>query len=242
MKNPDFNIIAIVPARGGSKKVPRKNIKILDGKPLLYYTIREAKKSKYIDRIIVTTDDREIADIALKYDAEVPFLRPGELAGDNITDLPVFQHCIQWIEQNEKYQVDVVVHLRVTAPLRTIEHIDKGIELLLKNPSADSLRSLTIAGQHPMKMWMLKNNQLEPFIPESQSGLEESYNMPRQRLPKVYIQNASVDVIWCKTIIEKNSMCGDKIIPFIMDEDVSVNIDTKVDFILAETLLKKDEQ
>ena len=232
-------VLAIIPARGGSKKIPKKNIKLLAGKPLITYTIEESKKSKYINRFILSTDDEEIAILGKKLGAEVPFLRPSELAEDHITDLPVFQHCLNWLRENENYIPDIIVHLRPTAPLRKNYHIDTGIELLLKSPGADSVRSVTAVGQHPLKMWKIENNRLVPFVSEEISGIKESYNMPRQKLPLAYIQNGSVDVIWTKTILEKNSMSGDIIAPFVMEEWESINIDTEMDFSLAELIMKR---
>jgi len=232
-------ILAVIPARGGSKSIPRKNIKLLCGKPLIAYTIEEAKKSQYVDRIVVSTDDPEIARIAKEYWAEVPFLRPKELAGDDVTDLPVFQHCLAWLREHENFRPDIVVHLRPTAPLRKVKHIDRGIEILLNSPDADSVRSVCLAPKNPLKMWKIQNNRLAPFIPESFNGIKEAYNLPRQKLPTAYIQNGSVDVIRVKTILEKNSMTGDIIIPLVMEEYESVNIDTKIDFLIAEQLMKK---
>lgn len=233
------NIISIIPARGGSKKIIGKNIKPLCGKPLIFYTLIEAKKSKLIERIIVSTDEPKIREIALKYGAEAPFLRPKELSADFVTDLPVFQHCLNWLKDNENYIPDVIVHLRPTAPLRKAKHIDRGIKLLLKSPEADSVRSVTPVGQHPLKMWKIENGRLFPFISQEISGIKESYNMPRQKLPKAYIQNGSVDIIWTKTILEKKSMSGDTIVPLVMEELESVNIDNEVDFLTAEIIMKK---
>ena len=170
---------------------------------------------------------------------EVPFLRPPELAEDHITDLPVFQHSLNWLKESDNYKPDMVVHLRPTAPLRKVYHINKGIELLLNSPKADSVRSVTAVGQHPLKMWKIENNRLVPFISEEISGIKESYNMPRQKLPIAYIQNGSVDVMWTKTILEKNSMSGDIIAPFVMEEWESINIDTEIDFSLAELIMKR---
>lgn len=238
----NLEILGIVPARGGSKKIPYKNIKLLAGKPLIFYTIEEALKSKYIARIIVSTDDEKIAQIAREIGAEVPFIRPSNLAKDHVTDLPVFQHCLNWLKENESYKPDIVVHLRPTAPLRKVQHIDEGIKLLLRSPEADSVRSVTRAGQHPLKMWKIENKRLFPFIPEKIIRTKESYNMPRQKLPKAYIQNGSVDVIWTKTILEKKSMSGNVIIPFVMEEMDSVNIDSEIDFLSAEVIMKKRKE
>ncbi len=238
MNSNDYHILAIIPARGGSKGVPRKNLRKLLGKPLIQFAIEEAKKSKYIERTILSTEDEEIASIAKDLGAEVPFKRPEELAGDFVTDLPVFKHCLNWLEANEGYVPDIVVHLRPTAPLRRVKHIDDSIALLIKNPEADSVRSVTDVEQHPLKMWKIVDGRLVPFIPEEVYGIKESYNMSRQKLPKAYKQNGAVDIVWRKTIIEKNSMTGDTIIPYIMDPWDSVNIDHEIDLLLAEQILK----
>lgn len=235
-------ILGLIPARGGSKGVPGKNIKLLADEPLIAYTIRESKKSIYISRLIVSTDDERIAGIAGSYGAEVPFMRPAELALDQATDLPVFQHCLEWLQQNEGYCPKIVVHLRPTAPLRKVAHIDRGVELLLNSPEADSVRSVCLAPKNPLKMWKIENSCLTPFIPESISGIKEPYNLPRQELPVAYIQNGAVDVIRTETILEKKSMTGDIILPLIMEESESMNIDTEMDFLVAELLIKKGEE
>lgn len=212
----NYEILAIVPARSGSKSIPQKNIKLLARKPLIAYTIEEAKKSKYISRIVVSTDSEQIAEIAKNLGVEVPFLRPKELAEDNVQDLPVFKHALEWLKNKEGYTPDVIVHLRPTAPLRKSKHIDKGIKILIEHPEADSVRSVYPAPKHPLKMWKIEDGYLVPFIPEEAYNIKEAYNYPRQKLPPAYVQNGSVDVIRTKTILEKNSMSGDKILPFII--------------------------
>jgi CMP-N-acetylneuraminic acid synthetase len=234
-----MEILALVPARGGSKGVPRKNIKLLAGEPLIAYAIREARKSQFITRLMVSTEDEEIAKVANAHKAETPFLRPAELALDHVTDLPVFQHCLHWLEEHQAYTPDIVVHLRPTAPLRTSIHIDQAIKLLLDSPQADSVRTVTVADQHPLKMWSVKNGQLIPFVPSQLYGLTEAYNMPRQQLPAAYIQNGSVDVVRTEVILHKNSMTGDVIKAVIMDSAESVNIDSPLDWDLAEILLAR---
>ena len=233
-----MEILGIIPARGGSKSVPRKNIKLLAGKPLMAYTINEAQKSKYMTRLVVTTDDEEIAGVSRKYGAEVPFMRPTELAQDDTTDLPVFQHCLKWLEENENYLPDLVVHLRPTAPLRTVAHIDQGIEMLIHSPETDAVRSVCLAGQHPLKMWGFEETRLVPFVPEDAYGVPEAYNEPRQKLPKAYIQNGSVDVIRTHVILQQASMTGQHIEGFVMSEQESVNIDSSIDWALAEQLIE----
>jgi CMP-N,N'-diacetyllegionaminic acid synthase len=237
-----MEILGLIAARGGSKGVPRKNIKLLAGEPLIAYTIREARKSRYVTRLIVSTDDEEIARIARGYGAEVPFMRPVELALDHVTDLPVSQHCLTWLREHENYQPEIVVHLRPTAPLRTVVHIDQGIELLLNSPEADAVRSVCPASEHPLKMWTIKDNWLIPFVSEDAYGIEEAYNQPRQNLPQAFIQNGSVDVVRAKVIMDQNSVTGRRIKAFVMDELDSVNIDSPLDWALAEILMEGGKQ
>lgn len=235
MSNPQ--VLAIIPARGGSKGVPGKNIKPLAGRPLIAYAIDNARQSKYIQRVIVSTDDPAIAETAQGLGAEVPFLRPTELASDTATDLPVFQHALGFLAQREGYRPEMVAHLRPTAPLRTATHVDAGIELLMANPEADAVRSVCPAPKHPCKMWKFTEGRLEPFLPASICG-PEAYNLGRQQLPPAYIQNGSVDITRWRTVMEMNSMTGKRILGLLMAEHESVNIDTLLDFQLAETLLQ----
>ena len=229
-------ILGIIPARGGSKSIPRKNIAPFFGKPLIACTIEEARRSKRIERLIVSTDDEEIAEVARAYHAEVPFLRPKEFATDFATDLQVFQHALQWLKEKEGYEPEIVVHLRPTSPLRRAEDIDKGIALLIKS-GADSVRSVTPIKEHPEKMWRLTGDHLSPFLFKEEVG--EPYNMPRQKLAPLFIQNGSVDVMWARTILEKKSMTGEDIRGFVMNPLVSVNVNDAVDLLLAELLLTR---
>ncbi|MCL5029018.1 MAG: acylneuraminate cytidylyltransferase family protein [Bacteroidetes bacterium] len=229
-----MEILCIIPARGGSKSIPKKNIVNLCGKPLIAHSITQALQSKLINRCIVTTDSEEIAKIAKKYGAIVPFIRPLKFAQDNTPDLPVFQHTLKWLATCEKYFPDIVVHLRPTAPIRRVSDIDKAISMLIDNRSADSLRSICAPSQSPFKMWKIHDGYLKPLF--NIKG-KESFNLPRQKLPTVYWQNASIDVIRYETIMNKNSMSGKKIIPFLMDKTFSIDIDDYLDLKLAELVL-----
>jgi len=233
-------VLCIIPARGGSKGVPGKNIRQLAGKPLISYAINEAQKSRYITRIIISTDDEKIAETGRQYGAEVPFMRPSELAADNATDLPVFQHALRWFLENENYKPPIIAHIRPTAPLRTVQHIDKGISMLLAS-DADALRSVCPAPKHPFKMWRFEGERIKTFLPEEICG-KEPYNRNRQQLSAAYIQNGSVDITRWETIMEKNSMTGRVILGMLMDEQESVNIDLETDFLLAEELLKRRKE
>src|SRR5512147_1332629 len=146
-------ILALIPARGGSKGIPRKNIRNFAGYPLIAWSIAAAKKAACVTRVIVSTDDPEIAAVARECGAETPFLRPAEFAQDNTTDLPVFEHALQWLAEHENYKPDIVIHLRPTSPIRPRGLIDEAVKILLAHPDADSVRGVVPAGQNPHKMW-----------------------------------------------------------------------------------------
>lgn len=229
-------IIAIIPARGGSKTIPKKNIVNLCGKPLIAYSIIIAKKAKIIDRVIVDTDDEEIANIAKKYGAEIPYLRPKKLASDTIADLPVFQHALKFLlKEGESPQA--IVHLRPTSPYRTIENLENAIKIFRSDKRITCVRSVTIPDQNPFKMWHLKKNGfLTPLV---KTKIKEAYNLPRQKLPTVYWQIGNIDIIKPEVILKKNSMTGRFIKPLIMEEIFSIDIDTPLSLKIAEIVLKK---
>ncbi len=226
------NIIAIIPARSGSKSVPHKNIRMLAGKPMLAYSIEHALKSRYIKRVILSTDSEDYAAIGRKYGAEVPFLRPAEYATDTALDIEVFHHCLTYLKEKEGFVPDIVVQLRPTYPIRKVEDIDRMIELLLQNPKADSVRSIAPAKEIPYKMWHKDSRGcLSPVMTE----IPECYNMPRQKLPKVYYQNACIDVVRGRVILEDYSMTGKCIYGYEMDKNY--DIDTEEEFKKAEAYL-----
>lgn len=208
-------VLALIPARGGSKSVPRKNLLKVAGKPLLAYSIAHAKACAHVTRTIVSTDDLEIADVAQEYGAEVPFLRPPEFATDFATDFEVFRHAIEWLAEDEKYMPDLIVHLRPTGPVRDVALIERAIQLMLKHPEADSLRSVGLAEQTPYKMWRIENSYLRPLVelPE----FPEAHSMPRQKLPAAYWQNGYVDIVRPRTLLELDSMVGRVVLPFVVE-------------------------
>jgi len=221
-------VLAIVPARGGSKSVPRKNIRPFAGHPLLSYSIAAGLQAKSVDRVIVSTDDEEIGEISRQYGAEVPFLRRPELALDSTPDLPVFEHALDWLEKNEGYVPDFVVQLRPTSPVRPRDCVDRGVSILLDHPEADSVRAVIPSGQNPYKMWRIKDEgEMSPLIEE---GIQEAYNKPRQELPSTYWQTGHLDVFRRDVIFEKNSMTGDRILPLIIDPVYTVDIDNPLDW------------
>lgn len=230
-----MKILAIIPARSGSKSIPHKNIRSLSGKPLLAYSIEHAIKSEMINRVIVSTDSEQYAEIARSFGAETPFLRPKEISQDNSNDREYFIHALAWLKENENYVPEICVQLRPTHPIRKVEDIDAMIQLMTDNPDADSVRSVVKNETYtPYKMWFLtKDNELKPIITET--DIPEPYNQPRQALPETYFQNASVDVIRTSTILDKNSLSGDKILGYVMDEEY--DIDNEKEFERAQIRL-----
>ncbi|MBI4088141.1 acylneuraminate cytidylyltransferase family protein [Candidatus Kaiserbacteria bacterium] len=234
-------ILAIIPARAGSKTVPGKNIKPIAGKPLIEWTIEAAKGSKHLTRVIVSTDDEEIAEVARKAGAEVPFMRPGDISQDLSTDVEFLTHALDVLKAAEGYEPDIVVRLPPTSPLRTGAHIDEGIEKLLSDDSLDAVRPIHESPKHPYKLWKLSDNEmnLEPFLSRSFTGHDEPYNLPRQLFPKVYVHTGAMDVMRRDTILKQESTSGRKLGYFFMRPEDSVNIDTLLDFEIAEILLKR---
>jgi N-acylneuraminate cytidylyltransferase len=227
-------VLAVIPARGGSKSVPRKNLQPLFGKPLIVHSIAQALASRCITRVIVSTDDTEIADVARSYGAEVPFMRPPELAEDGTPDLPVFRHALTWLRDTASYVPVAVVHLRSTYPIRRVATIDAAIDLFLQRSDIDSLRSVAVAHQSPYKMWRIDaEGCLEPVVrlDDGRTG----HAMPRQSLPMVYWQNGYVDVARPSVILDRASMGGDRILPFVIDEP-GIEIDYAEDLREAERL------
>ncbi|HEX2872428.1 MAG TPA: acylneuraminate cytidylyltransferase family protein [Polyangiaceae bacterium] len=213
MSKPD--VVALIPARGGSKSVPRKNLLPVAGKPLIAYSILHAQACPSITRIIVSTDDDEIAQVARSFGAEVPFKRPAEAASDTATDFQVFHHALTWLSQHESYVPELVVHLRPTGPVREVALIERAVQLMLDNPEADALRSVGTAEQTPYKMWRIEDSFLRPLI--ELPGYPEAHSMPRQKLPVAYWQNGYVDIVRPRTIVELESMTGQVVLPFVVE-------------------------
>ncbi len=234
--------LAIIPARGGSKGIPRKNIRPFAGYPLIAYSIAAGLQSELVTRVVVSTDDEEIAAIAREYGAETPFMRPAELAQDKTTDLPVFEQALTWLAENEGYRPDVVVQLRPTSPIRPRTCVDEAVRTLLAHPDADCVRGVVPAGQNPHKMWRLPEGRNAPMknlldVP----GIAEPYNAPRQILPPVYWQTGHIDAIRPAAILEKGSMTGDVIYPLVIDPRYTVDIDNLYDWAKYEWLVSSGD-
>ena len=232
MKSSHKHSLAVIPARGGSKAIPLKNIKPLNGKPLIEYTIEEALKSKTLEKIIVSTDHPEIAKIALNCGAEVPFVRPADISEDVPTEL-VLQHAVKYLEEHESYYPEIIVTLQPTSPLRKSIDIDKSVNTLIEK-NADSVVTICEIDERPEWMFRFENDEVKPFI-----GNEISL-VARQELTRLYRLNGAVFASTHQLLMEHGKIVGGKIQAVVMDRDHSVDIDTHLDFALAEWLIEKD--
>lgn len=232
IKKPE--ILAIIPARGNSKSIPKKNIKEFAGFPMLAFSIAAARQSRYVTRVIVSTDSDEIAQVALKYGAEIPFMRPDELAQDDTLDYPVIEHTLLWLSKNEGYQPEFIIQLRPTSPIRPENMVDDAVELMLAHPEADSVRGVVPSAQNPYKMWFVDEaGRMKPIL--MVEGVKEPYNAPRQDLPDTFWQTGHIDVIRAEMILKKKSLTGDVVLPLMVDPLYSVDIDTLLDWERAES-------
>jgi CMP-N-acetylneuraminic acid synthetase len=233
IENP--RILAVIPARGGSKGVPRKNVRMVGSKPLIAYTITAAAALKdQFHRLIVSTDDNEIAEIALKYGAEVPFMRPAELAGDKVPMVPVLQHAVLAIEEMDQIALDWVLLLQPTCPFRAPEDIQAALGLALAGGCDSVISVVRVLAYHPILMKKIENDRLLPFaIEEIEGTRRQDYS------PPAYMRNGCIYLTRRDTLIQTNSIWGKVIRPYIMPEDRSVNVDSELDMKLVEMLLQE---
>jgi CMP-N,N'-diacetyllegionaminic acid synthase len=226
--------LGIIPARGGSKSVPRKNLQPLGGRPLIAWTIASALAAKSLDRVIVSTDDVEIADVARRAGADVPFLRPAAIAADDTPDLPVFQHALAELAARESYVPDAIVHLRPTQPFRTADEIDAVVELF-RTSGADCVKSVRAVSEHPFKMYRMRDGELVPYV-DTKERRERGPDVPRQSLEPVYLSAGVVDVVR-REVVLAGSTEGRRVVPYVVDASRYVNLDSVRDFEIAEGLL-----
>ncbi len=222
-------ILAIIPARGGSKGVPRKNIKNLGGKPLIVWTIEEARKSKYITRLILSSEDEEIIKIAKLHGCDVPFIRPSEIAEDSTPGIVPVLHALS---QCPGY--DYVILLQPTSPLRTVKHIDESIEYLLQQ-KAKFCVSVTEPEKSPYWMYTLKDGNIQPLIKQ------EKFSTRRQDLPIVYALNGAIYIGQVNALLKEKTFLTEDTIGYIMNNESSFDIDTITDFKICDYLIKQNE-
>jgi CMP-N-acetylneuraminic acid synthetase len=230
-----MRVVGLIPARSGSKRVPDKNIRELGGHPMIAYTIRSAIDSGVFDRVIVSTDSEEYAEIAKRYGAEVPFMRPAELALDNSRDID----WIRWtLEQLPGYEAFAI--LRPTSPFRKAETIQRAWKQFSEDGCADSLRAVQKVSEHPGKMWTIDGDRMHPLLP---LGPPEApwHSSATQGLPPVYVQNASLEIAWVKTVLDQGSIAGRSVMPFLTVDEEGIDVNTEIDWTLAELLLNQGQ-
>jgi CMP-N-acetylneuraminic acid synthetase len=233
-----LRVLAVVPARGGSKGIPRKNLQLLGGRPLVAHAVETGLAASLVDRVVCTTDDAEIADRARAAGAEVPFLRPAELAQDASEDWAVFMHVLAWLDREEAWTPDLIVNLRPTSPLRTPRHVDDAIRLLLET-GADSVKAVCLARQHPHKMWLRQSDgRIEPYL-KTPMRLSRGPDVPRAELEDIYWQNGVVDVTRREVILDQRVMIGRRVAGLVTEPADSIDIDTPLDLALAELVLAR---
>ena len=233
--NKEIRILGLTLARGGSKSVPRKNIKLIAGVPLIAHTISEALKSKLITRYIVSTDDEEIQQVAIQCGAEAPFLRPSEFSSDNASSVSAMQHAVDWVEKQEGVKYDYIVELMCTNPLKTVEDIDASIEKLILTKADSVIAVHQLEDHHPARIKKIINDKITDFcvpeIPESR----------RQDLtPDAYIRSGSIYALKRDYLMIEGKRYGsDNSRPYILPQERVVNIDTEIDFMIAKLMFDK---
>lgn len=224
-------VLGVIPARGGSKGVPRKNIRLLGGVPLLVHTIRAARACPLVTDTVVTTDDPEIRQIALAYDAQAPFLRPAELATDRALAIPTIQHAVREMETLRGHPYDYVVMLQPTTPFRTADDLSEALTRLVETGADGLISVVDVDNWHPMKMKVFVGGRLVDY---ERPPVE---NPPRQSLPPVYMVNGAIYATRRDVFMKQNTFQGDHCLGYVMPSERSVNIDTELDFVLAEYVL-----
>ena len=228
--------IAFVPARSGSERVPGKNVRPLAGHPLLAYAIETARQSGVFERIVLSTDAEDIAEVARAYGAEVPFLRPAEYATSTSPDIEWLRYTLERLE--ERYDLFAIV--RATNPFRGPETVRRGFEQLLATPEADSIRAVELVKQHPGKMWVLEDDgrTMRPIL--DQSHLDVAWHAGQfQALPHVYVQNSALEIAWTRVVSETGTREGSVLAPFFTEGYEGLNVDDEEDWQRAERLLEE---
>ena len=214
--------------------MPRKNLALLAGKPLIAWTIEKSLRCQCVDRVIVSTEDAEIADISRECGADVPFMRPTELSRDNTPDLPVCRHALEWIAEHENYHPDIIAWLRPTCPLRRVEDIQSAVEKLIET-KADCVRSVSCVKHHPYWMKRLQEDRLLPFMEDK----DEKEYYRRQLLPPLYYLNGAVDVVWVENVLKEELLFTGDVRAYVMPPEFSEDIDTEFDFVIVEAILER---
>jgi N-acylneuraminate cytidylyltransferase len=236
--------VAFIPARHGSKRVPGKNVRPLNGHPLLAYAIAPAIESGVFDSVIVSTDSEEIAAIARHYGAEVPFLRPAAFASDTSPDIEWLEHALTELKRQRRTW-DAFSLLRPTSPFRAAATIRRAWARFTSQEGVDSLRAVERCTQHPGKMWVVRGDRMFPLLPfelaapgpQSGEGGQPWHSTPYQALPAVYVQNASLEIAWSRVVFDRRTIAGDVVVPFVTESYEGFDINDPADWMIAEKLL-----
>ncbi len=233
------SIIALIPARSGSKRVADKNIRPLAGHPVIAYTIAAAKRSGIFSAVVVSTDSDEYANIARNYGAEVPFLRPAEISGDLSPDIEWVEFTLKKLKELGR-EYDCFSILRPTSPFRLPETIQRAWDEFLAEEGVDSLRAVEKCREHPGKMWVIRGKRMTPLLPVSPAELPW-HSTPYQALPEVYTQNASLEIAYSRVVFQGRTIAGEVVMPFLTQGYEGFDVNRPYDWKLAEELVKSGE-
>ena len=236
-KNP--SIVALVPARAGSKRVPNKNIRSLAGHPLIAYTISAALQSEIFRDVIFSTDSSYYGDIARYYGAEVPFLRPSKYAGDLSPDIEWVEHTLKRL-QDEERTYDCFSILRPTSPFRLPKTIKRAWRAFLAEKGVDSLRAVEKCREHPGKMWIVRGTRMTPLLPLGPPQ-QPWYSSQYHSLPEVYVQNASLEIAWSRVVFESRTIAGHVLMPFFTKDYEGFDLNSDYDWNIAEQLVRSGQ-
>ena len=229
------SVVALIPARAGSKRVPDKNVRLLGDHPVIAYTIAAALESGVFDSVVVSTDSEKYGDIAKHYGAEVPFLRPVDMSGDLSPDIDWVEYTLNRF-RDQKREFDCFSILRPTSPFRQAATIQRAWNQFLTENGVDSLRAVEKCKQHPGKMWVVRNNRMMPLLPLSPPELPW-HSSQYQSLPEVYVQNASLEIAWSRVVFEGRSISGTVLVPFFTENHEGFDVNHPIDFRLAQELI-----
>ena len=232
-------IVALIPARAGSKRVPDKNIRPLGDHPVMAYTIAAALQSSVFADVIISTDSEKYAEVAAHYGAQAPFLRPAELAGDLSPDIEWLAHTLAKL-RDEGRSYDCFSILRPTSPFRLPETIQRAWHAFQAEEGVDSLRAVEKCQQHPGKMWVIRGNRMTPLLPLSPAE-QPWHSSQYQSLPEVYVQNASLEIAWSRVVFDDHTIAGNVIVPFLTQDYEGFDVNTPYDWDLAERMVRNGE-
>lgn len=230
-------LVAFVPARSGSKRVRHKNIALLNGHPLMAYSIAAARSSGVCDAVVVSTDSELYAEVARHYGAETPFLRPAQLAGEKSPDVDWVKHALHELENRGRI-FDCFSILRPTSPCRTAETIRRAWSQFLAQEGVDSLRAVELCAQHPGKMWVVRGARMHPLMPMQAPDMTPYHSTQYAALPPVYVQNASLEIAWSRVALKGDSIAGEVLTPFLTRDVEGLDVNSPYDWKLVGAMVE----